>query len=207
MALVRNSAALKVKSNADVKVKGSKNVIVSSFSEEIRTAIDSYVEVTEDIKNLEAKQKELSREIRAPALDYYLHNVVDCGVTDNYKIAGNHACVSFICQNKGYNIPIETINEVEGRYGEDAVNNLFDTDWKSYHLNPEIMNNDLKRDMILQELEKLNKKFGFSIFTEGSFKIKENFVDRARTIVKTTEELDDLLTKGKLVIFVQKAKA
>ncbi len=97
------------------------------------------------------------------------------------------------------------IDEVLEKYGEQAVENLFDDDWKSYHLDAEVMSDPVKQKLVLKELEKLNEKLGFSIFTTGSYKIKENFVDRLRTVVKTNDEFNNILEKSKLVVYISKA--
>jgi hypothetical protein len=212
MALVRNGA-LKAKSIDDSKSKGKKSMVVTDIEAfddagkpyDIRQVIDEYVEVSEEIKNGETKKAMLAKDILIPAKEYYAISVMQHGLTDNFKIAGYDGAVSFICKNQGANIPIETIEEIEDQYGSNVVENLFDTDWNSYHLNADVMNDDMKRDIVLAELAKLNKKLGFEIFSTGTFKIKDNFVDRAKLVCKTPDGLQDLLTKSKVVIYIQKA--
>jgi hypothetical protein len=180
--------------------KGSKTQEIETPSA-ISKKIAEYVSLKEQSKDIEAKLKALSVEIREFA-DTEHGKRLASGISENFKLEGDGGMmVNFIAQERGSAILADEAECLRKEFGK-IVDDAIEVDFASFKLNPEVTGDASKLSKIEKALDKLSKEFGQEVLLPGTYKVRKGILQLVKEL-KTEKKINAFLNGIKLSRYIK----
>jgi len=156
--------------------------------EQMSNMIDSYCEIVEQIKDLEAKKVELYGAIKDHGLLVWAQKFCK-GIIENFKLQGKAAQVLFMVQKRAKALGQAEHDAFSEAFGKKAACDCLEVDYASVRLNPQAFADAKNRKKIEAAIAKLEAELGIEILQAGNYKITSDCFENLQKHAKTTDNV------------------
>jgi hypothetical protein len=176
---------------------------LETYDAKEKAAIDQYVQLIREIKNLESQSDTCKDSILSEAKSQFAKRQMS-GKAGNFKMLGNDETLTFICQNAGSTLKDENYQELVDFAGKKAAENLLESDVSSLKFNPDFIKQKENQDRIFAALAKAFSQDELAeMFLPVGYKPVDNVIEKATDYAKNADQLEKIYTLLKLKAYIK----
>lgn len=185
----------KVRTSATSKVKAKE--VVACENKDVAAAIDSYVQLDKQIKELQGDAAAPKEVISSFAKGVLAGRAKD-GKMESFKVQGLSETIMFTISDRGGNLVEADADAFEEKYGKKARKELIDMDLGSVKFNAEVLAKNFEK------VEKALSDLGIEGLIEDiPYRAKKGALEKAAALAKNSQELEDMIRDLKLITAIK----
>jgi hypothetical protein len=166
----------------------------------IAKAIDTFREAQDQYKHYEGEMTIYKDEIMNFTNEEYAKRVIN-GVKGSFKVLGEETMVTFVAMDSSSGLTEEDLAEFTQRWGKKAAEELIVRDYGSVRFDPAVL--EANYDAVVEALQTLPEQVLQNLFKPMLMKAKPGAVEIARNIVKSQEDMKEILKSLKMKNYVR----
>jgi len=181
--------------------KTSKLDVVDPQDDQVKKAVDEFIEISGEIKNLEGQLAGPKEMLNQYGQTQFAQRQFS-GRTGNFRILGENTSCQYQVQERSRHLDDDALDQFAETYSDNG-RNLFETDLGSVRFNADFLKQDGVYEKLIKALQPLGPEFLQELLIPAGYKVTKGSITNAAKLAETEDQLAEMYRDMKLTAFVR----